>query len=82
MKLTINIDCTPKEAREFMGLPDVAPINEMIVDNLQERVEENIETLTDPQKYFEKVMAVSGAGREMMQKAFNSMMSGMAKKDG
>ena len=81
MKLTINIDCTPKEAREFLGLPDVAPVNELIVDSLQERIEDNIETLTDPQKYFEKVMAVSGAGREAMQKAFASMMSGMTRKD-
>ena len=23
MKITVNVDCTPLEARQFMGLPDV-----------------------------------------------------------
>ena len=27
MKITINIDCTPDEARRYMGLPDVAPMH-------------------------------------------------------
>lgn len=81
MKLTINIDCTPKEVREFFGLPDVTPINDMIVGTLQEKVEENIESLADPQKYFDKVMSVSGAGMDTMQKAFGAVMSGMTGKN-
>ena len=31
MKVTVEIDCTPVEARAFMGLPDVTPLNEKIV---------------------------------------------------
>ena len=34
MKVTVDIDCTPEEARKFLGLPDVAPANEIYVDNL------------------------------------------------
>ena len=30
MKFTINVDCTPEEARAFFGLPDVSAVNEMI----------------------------------------------------
>ena len=26
MKITIEIDCTPDEARQFVGLPDVKPM--------------------------------------------------------
>ena len=26
MKITINVDCTPAEAREFFGLPDLRPL--------------------------------------------------------
>ncbi|MFV0644731.1 MAG: DUF6489 family protein [Sphingomonadaceae bacterium] len=32
MKVNIEIDCTPGEAREFMGLPDVGKANEFYVD--------------------------------------------------
>lgn len=34
MKITIEIHCTPEEARSFMGLPDVSAANSVYVDNL------------------------------------------------
>jgi kynurenine formamidase len=30
MKIKIDIDCTPQEARAFFGLPDVEPIQEAV----------------------------------------------------
>ena len=39
MKITIDIDCTPEEARALMGLPHVAPLNEAMTAHLQERME-------------------------------------------
>ncbi|MBS0476144.1 MAG: hypothetical protein JSR28_13500 [Proteobacteria bacterium] len=32
MKVHVEIDCTPEEARTFLGLPDVAKANEFYVD--------------------------------------------------
>jgi len=32
MKVHIEIDCTPEEARTFMGLPDVNKVNDVYVD--------------------------------------------------
>ncbi len=40
MKVTINIDCTPEEARSFMGLPDVTAINEAMVKKMTEQMSE------------------------------------------
>ena len=34
MKVNIEIDCTPEEARSFMGLPDVSEANSVYVDNI------------------------------------------------
>ena len=34
MKITIEVDCTPEEARAFMGLPDVSKANSVYVDNM------------------------------------------------
>ena len=28
MKVNIEVDCTPDEARRFLGLPDVAPMQQ------------------------------------------------------
>lgn len=32
MKVTIEIDCTPEEARQFMGLPDISKANSFYAD--------------------------------------------------
>jgi hypothetical protein len=32
MKVTMEVDCTPEEARRFLGLPDVSKANEAYVD--------------------------------------------------
>ena len=34
MKVQIEIDCTPEEARSFMGLPDVGKANDVYIDAL------------------------------------------------
>jgi Family of unknown function (DUF6489) len=43
MKVNIEIDCTPLEAREFMGLPDVQPMQAAMMEKLQVRMSENID---------------------------------------
>ena len=32
MKVNLSVDCTPEEARAFLGLPDVSKVNEAYVD--------------------------------------------------
>lgn len=32
MKVNVEVDCTPEEARRFLGLPDVTKANEAYVD--------------------------------------------------
>ena len=39
MKMTIEIDCTPIEARAFLGLPDVTALNEHMVAEMQKRLD-------------------------------------------
>lgn len=34
MKVNIKIDCSPEEARRFLGLPDVTEANAAYVDNM------------------------------------------------
>ncbi len=42
MKLNIEIDCTPAEARAFLGLPDVTPLNDHLVAEMQKRMDANM----------------------------------------
>ncbi len=46
MKVNIEIDCTPLEARQFFGLPDVAPMQTAVMDKLQQQMTSNIEKIS------------------------------------
>jgi hypothetical protein len=45
MKVNIEIDCTPLEARQFFGLPDVTPMQTAVMEKLQEQVTSNMEKM-------------------------------------
>ena len=45
MKINVEVDCTPAEARAFMGLPDVEPLNQHLVSEMQRRMDENIKAM-------------------------------------
>ena len=45
MKITVNVDCTPEEARTFWGLPDVKPMQEQLLRELQDRMTANIRAM-------------------------------------
>ncbi|OWK29168.1 DUF6489 family protein [Sphingomonas mucosissima] len=40
MKISIEIDCSPEEARRFMGLPDLTPLQDRYVGLLQKSMEQ------------------------------------------
>jgi Family of unknown function (DUF6489) len=46
MKVNVEIDCTPLEARQFFGLPDVGPMQIAVMDKLQQQMMSNIEKVT------------------------------------
>ena len=42
MNITVNVDCTPEEARRFMGLPDLTPIHDLYLEKLRTTMEQGI----------------------------------------
>jgi hypothetical protein len=48
MKVSIDIDCTPEEARAFFGLPDLGPMQQEFVGAMQERLKSAM-TAMDPE---------------------------------
>lgn len=45
MKVNIEIDCSPAEARAFLGLPDVKALNEHLTGEMVRRMDANMESL-------------------------------------
>jgi len=42
MKFTVDVDCTPEEARRFIGLPDLSPVHQLYLDKMQRFVSEGV----------------------------------------
>jgi hypothetical protein len=46
MKVNVEIDCTPLEARQFFGLPDLQPMQTAVMERLQQQMMSNIEKVS------------------------------------
>ena len=80
MKVTIEVDCTPAEARSFMGLPDISPLNEYLVGEIQKRLSANINMLA-PDELLKNWMALgTGAQEQFRNLMIAATMAGMSKK--
>jgi hypothetical protein len=78
MKLSIEIDCTPEEARAFFGLPDVGPLNERLVDEMQSRLAANLSLLA-PEDLLKNWLSFGAGAQEQFRKLLTSMTD-LAKK--
>lgn len=78
MKVTVELDCTPEEARRMMGLPDVAKLNETYVKELSKFLQgaSSVEQLQN----FTKIIAPMGeAGIKMFSSFIGGAMGGGGK---
>ena len=42
MKISVDVDCTPEEARRFMGLPDLTPLHEAYLAKMRNAIDQGI----------------------------------------
>jgi len=74
MKVTMNIDCTPEEARAFFGLPDVQPIQRVMMEEMQAKMQKAA-TAMDPETFFKSLFPLQTDAFTDMQKAFWNQFS-------
>ncbi len=73
MKVTFNIECTPEEARVFLGLPNIAPMQEALMTELEDRLRANIQAMS-PDCMMKTWLPTSLQNVEQAQKAFWSQV--------
>lgn len=79
MKVTIDIDCTPVEARQFMGLPDVEPLQKAMLQEMEKRMMAEMERFS-PESAMKTWFSAMPGGADMMQDMFKSFFSGADRK--
>jgi hypothetical protein len=67
MKMTVEVECTPEEARRFLGLPDVSALNDHLVSEMQKRIDANMSMLS-PDELVKNWMAFGAGAQEQFRK--------------
>jgi Family of unknown function (DUF6489) len=70
MKITVNVDCTPAEAREFLGLPDLRPLQAAWLAELEKQLVAGV------QKFSPEGIArswLTGVGSEWLPNMFGAL---------
>jgi hypothetical protein len=67
MKINVEIDCSPVEARAFLGLPDVSALNARMVEEMQSRMTANMSMLS-PDELMKNWMSFGAGAQEQFTK--------------
>lgn len=77
MKVTVEIDCTPIEARQFFGLPDVQPMQAAMLKEMERRLMAEMEKFS-PEGLMQSWFASGAQGVEL----YRNMIGGFLAKAG
>src|SRR5205814_3282946 len=79
MKVKLDIECTPEEARAFFGLPDVKPLQEALMPEVEERLRATLKAM-DPEAMLKSWLPATLKGFEQLQQMFFANMPGASDK--
>ena len=76
MKVTMEIECTPAEARLFFGLPNVEPMQDAVMAQLEKRMLTEMDRFS-PEGIMKSWLSLFPQNAERLQEMFGAMfMSG------
>ena len=74
MKVKLEVDCTPAEARSFLGLPDVEALNKHVVDEMKSRIDAGV-AMVAPEELMKSWMSLGGQATEQFRKLMTAAMA-------
>lgn len=80
MKVNVEVDCTPEEARRFLGLPDVSKANEAYVDAALKAMQ-GVGSLDQLQQISKQIAPMGEIGMKLFQQFIDGSGMRGAKKD-
>lgn len=66
MKVSIDVDLSPEEARRLMGLPDLEPMQQRLLEQLEKQAALNLSYM-DPETLVKSVLPMGAQGLEQVQ---------------
>jgi hypothetical protein len=78
MKISIDVECTPAEARQMLGLPDVQKIQEEWLKKIEAKIMEEADNMS-PETIMKSWMTGASANIDMFSGLMGSFVKGAAK---
>ena len=72
MKISVDVDCTPEEARRFMGLPDLSSVHAVYIGKLERMIEDGI-TADNVESMMRAWAPMGEAGMAMWRQMFEQL---------
>ncbi len=76
MKIKLDIECTPEEARAFLGLPDLTPVHDIYIERMQSLVRDGLKG-EDIEKMMRSWMPLMEGGYDAWSRAMAAMTRGV-----
>lgn len=80
MKIHLDIDCTPQEARAFFGLPDLEPVHQIYIERMKALVNDGV-SVSDVERMMKGWTPFLEGGFDVWTKAMQQVARGTADKD-
>lgn len=74
MQVNVNVECTPEEARTFLGLPDVSPIHDKYVQTMLETMDGTV-SLDQMENLFRSFSPMGDAGMRLFKQMMDLGLS-------
>jgi hypothetical protein len=81
MKVTVDVDCTPAEARSFLGLPDVTPIHDKYVKTMLDSFD-GIANVEQMETMFKSFSPLGDAGMRLFRQMMDIGLASVPGKNG
>ena len=81
MKITFDVDMTPQEARQFMGLPDVQPLQAVAMAELEKRMKVEMDRIS-PEGLLRTWFVDAPQTADRLMKMFTGLMTAAVPKSG
>ncbi|MBM3642792.1 MAG: hypothetical protein FJX02_00405 [Alphaproteobacteria bacterium] len=80
MKVNVEVTCTPEEARAFFGLPDIKPMQDRVLGQIEDRLKSGLDAM-NPETVFKTWLPASMQGvdqLQQLQQAFWTQLASIA----
>lgn len=73
MKVNVSVEATAQEMREFLGLPNIQPLHDDVLQSLRDNVKRGSINLESFNQFFKPLLPVQFHSMEMVQKFWEAV---------